>query len=149
MLGTTFRAFNSGGLGEAQECAFLTSSQVTPVTSLLPAQAPNFENCCCRGILILLFPIFLLHKLPRWAQEVLDHLCDPWGPHLNSQADFFKMRIYSWVLDVTPAGKRVALGSTQPAWMGWGSAQQTLSTWAAKELSLPSLTLPFYPGHLK
>lgn len=127
MLGTTFRAFNSGGLGEAQECAFLTSSQVTPVTSLLPAQAPNFENCCCRGILILLFPIFLLHKLPRWAQEVLDHLCDPWGPHLNSQADFFKMRIYSWVLDVTPAGK------------GWHLAPHSLPGWGEAVLNRPCL----------
>lgn len=99
MLRTTLRASDSEGLDRAHKCAFLTSSQVTPVTSVLSSQEPQFKNCCHRGMLLPPFFLFLLHKLPGpgpwlkklWIICVVPGILTPTVRLISS-----KMRLYRW-----------------------------------------------------
>lgn len=151
-LGTTFRVSNSGCLGETKECTFLTSSQVTPVTSLLLAQGPHLEICCGRGMLMPSFStfFFFLYKLPGPGLKKLWTICVI-PEVLTSIVMLIFLRwdytfgAWMWL----QVGQRWHLVLHSLPGLGCGSAQESSSTWAIMELSLPSLILPVYPEHLK
>lgn len=112
-----------------------------PVTSMLLVLQRNAA-----------FSLFLLHKLSRSGLKKLWTICMVSG-FLTPTVRLIFQRLYRWGLDMSPVGKSVVFGSI-PAFhsllgLGCRSTQQSLTTWAVTELSFYSLTLPFYPGHLK